>query len=299
MRWLVAVALCAGCNSIFGIQKTNLQDAYIPDIQLPDAPDGDMDGIPNAEDNCPMMANKDQADYDGDGAGDVCDTCPHIANNQADDFDGDLVGDDCDPHPTTTGDCLLRFDSFDSQAALANWTIVSDPADTPDLQVIAPHQLVITPHPPYLTALEANGIVGADALGIIGHQNPNGLGSFNFPLVASSIDRADVKNGLDCWLFSSSVRAEIDASKYLDIPLNGEPIRDRYALLGTFDVASGAVNITCRVDWGLAHALGSYSNSDPGYTGGAAIVAQQMPTNIEAVAVYGLAGNPACHVITR
>jgi hypothetical protein len=46
--------------------------------------DTDNDGIPNEVDNCPTIANPDQADYDGDGIGDVCDPCndfkPSIAS---------------------------------------------------------------------------------------------------------------------------------------------------------------------------------------------------------------------------
>ena len=37
------------------------------------APDADNDGIPDATDNCPSLANPDQADLDNDGEGDVCD----------------------------------------------------------------------------------------------------------------------------------------------------------------------------------------------------------------------------------
>jgi hypothetical protein len=38
--------------------------------------DADADGVPDARDNCPSVANSDQADSDGDGVGDACDQCP-------------------------------------------------------------------------------------------------------------------------------------------------------------------------------------------------------------------------------
>lgn len=42
----------------------------------PDAPDDDGDGVPDTNDNCPAVANADQADADEDGVGDACDPTP-------------------------------------------------------------------------------------------------------------------------------------------------------------------------------------------------------------------------------
>lgn len=48
-------------------------------LALGAASDSDTDGVNNAEDNCPLAINVDQADGDQDGVGDVCDECPEVA----------------------------------------------------------------------------------------------------------------------------------------------------------------------------------------------------------------------------
>jgi hypothetical protein len=74
--------------------------------------DDDGDGISDDVDNCPQVANPDQADADGDGRGDACDAvnndldgdgiandvdnCPQVANADQADHDGDGTGDACD-----------------------------------------------------------------------------------------------------------------------------------------------------------------------------------------------------------
>ncbi len=87
------------------------------DASYPDAPPGtvdtDKDGVPDAMDNCPTVANPDQLDEDGDKVGDACDACPHIANAPATDSDSDGLPDACDPNPTgTTRDSRWLFEGF-------------------------------------------------------------------------------------------------------------------------------------------------------------------------------------------
>ena len=63
----------------------------------PPLTDTDGDGVPDASDNCPTVANANQADVDGDGVGDVCDNCPNDANPNQLDSNGNGIGDVCEP----------------------------------------------------------------------------------------------------------------------------------------------------------------------------------------------------------
>lgn len=57
--------------------------------------DIDGDGIPDAEDNCPLIPNPDQNDSDADGVGDACDRCACV--------DDAVVGPDCiEPVPAVS-----------------------------------------------------------------------------------------------------------------------------------------------------------------------------------------------------
>jgi len=80
---------CGGGGSIL-VNNTDLGDTY----QYAD--DYDDDGREDPFDNCPFIANRDQADDDGDGLGTSCDNCPQDANEDQSDIDGDGIGDVCD-----------------------------------------------------------------------------------------------------------------------------------------------------------------------------------------------------------
>lgn len=101
------------CESVDNVGYLELKPP-IPEVRLtvPGVADDDQDGIPNPLDNCPFVANYDQADNDQDGRGDLCDidddndtfadtvdNCPLIANIDQNDGDNDGIGDACDSCP--------------------------------------------------------------------------------------------------------------------------------------------------------------------------------------------------------
>ena len=68
-----------------------------PDVANEDQADTDLDGVGDVCDNAPNDSNPGQEDADLDGVGDVADNCPNDANPGQEDTDGDGIGDACDP----------------------------------------------------------------------------------------------------------------------------------------------------------------------------------------------------------
>lgn len=115
-----------------GANAAGQQQAWIARLAPPapePVPDLDADGVFDASDNCPALANADQADLDADALGDVCDAdddgdlapdasdnCPLLANSDQLDLDQDASGDACD----LDADGDAAQDDADNCLALAN-----------------------------------------------------------------------------------------------------------------------------------------------------------------------------------
>ncbi|MFK8030047.1 MAG: thrombospondin type 3 repeat-containing protein [Gammaproteobacteria bacterium] len=86
--------------------------------------DRDLDGVLDANDICPDVADAAQTDTDADGIGDACDVCILEANTNQRDTNGDGFGNACDPDLDNSG--AVNF------VDVAQWTPFFNTATTGD-----------------------------------------------------------------------------------------------------------------------------------------------------------------------
>jgi hypothetical protein len=94
--------------------------------------DSDADGVPDVSDNCPQVANADQADADGDGAGDACDAPDEPAGTTVEftSGSGGQHGDD-----TTIAARLLDEDGTAVSGAQLDFELIGSDANNQPVSV--------------------------------------------------------------------------------------------------------------------------------------------------------------------
>jgi hypothetical protein len=128
-RLTLLVIATSGCDVLFQIVPLQAEVMSAPDgaATCTDSHDEDHDGVGDACDNCPTVANPDQANHGELDAG-----------NPA-----DAVGDACDPRPTDSGDIVALFYPFDGGAVGAR-TIGAVAFDPDDVTIIGEFSALIT-----------------------------------------------------------------------------------------------------------------------------------------------------------
>ena len=106
-EWAIGATAVSGENSQPDISGSNVTVTYNVTVAVTDS---DGDGLNDNVDNCPNVANADQANSDSDALGNACDpdddndtvadgsdNCQFVANLGQANNDGDALGDACDP----------------------------------------------------------------------------------------------------------------------------------------------------------------------------------------------------------
>jgi hypothetical protein len=140
-RVVLAVVLLVGACGRFGFSdRDTSRDA------VSGADDGRGDDAAAMTDAFVCLAGGSNHDEDNDGIRDACDVCPYIADPAQADMDGDRVGDACDPEPTVGRQQIVLFDGFETIATpwsisggvIVNDQLVLDARGTTSKEVIRP-----------------------------------------------------------------------------------------------------------------------------------------------------------------
>jgi hypothetical protein len=259
---LTAIGLTLfGCTQVFDIRPTEV-----------DPEDLDGDTHRDREDNCPQLANPSQSDDDSDDLGDACDNCPLVANTRQADTDGDLIGDLCDPYPGVGGDCLVLYESFSGPDALAQWQILAD-TSPPDVRVESGSvwMSAATSESVTLLALDDAGqpLAGAfDVQAVVLTELAAPMTTNAASLLANATSTQDYACNVQLDVDTSAsptttvgVRSTVFSGASFEQAFSSRPIGTRmYTRLAPLGL-DGAIDLRCRVDYGVALGLPVYRNS--------------------------------------
>jgi hypothetical protein len=203
VRWIGLATALASC----GFRPAAGPDGdVVRDSPLDRPGDRDGDGVPDDVDNCPDVANPDQANEDGDDRGDACDLCPHLAGTVPgtdDDDDHDGIGNQCDPR--VGPDQLIVFLPFNDPSELdhfeirgtavkATWTISNGQLHSTDPSLATVEQLV-------WTGASIDGPVWIEGFAHVDTLAPGGPAT-RFAAITGAYDDSDVD------MYACGVRAD-------------------------------------------------------------------------------------------
>lgn len=168
---LVVLSGCFEIDPSYGETTTTADAESSTSTGLDPDADDDLDGIPNASDNCPTMANADQADADADTVGDACDVCLAAGfDDDHADYDGDGIPCAEDPCPFDGPTPTAPADPFGPVAEI----IVSnaDVAGTGQaFAVVSPGQAFTVTHDATIASCGCEGCIVQGYTGVVGNPS--------------------------------------------------------------------------------------------------------------------------------
>jgi hypothetical protein len=181
-------------------------------------------------------------DEDGDGIPDACDVCPHIADPDQTDSDGDGVGDACDPEPDNPRQHIVVFDPFTSL----------DPAWHPNGSTTLLGDSIRLDGMPEYREISRDLDDGIDLFQYGGHLLSRDATGQSHMSIGRGVDGSD--NQLYCELYQDPDQVIFEYSQTIDdgssyqhgLPSVGS---GSWIGAGTVSLSMSATAITCNADW--------------------------------------------------
>jgi hypothetical protein len=184
-------------------------------------------------------------DEDADGVDDACDVCPHVADPSQPDSDGDRVGDGCDPEPAIPRQRIVVFDPFVSTDPV--WSMTMNGAASGAVET---DELVMRGNGGTMSWLRPYAPT-RDRFVISATTSNEGPGEY---LLALFTPQATFTRAFYCELFDSGTLSGLKYTYTFDAVTytspDAAPLAQRFAGGGgtlTYDIDPD--NVTCTAEW--------------------------------------------------